>query len=61
MAAAPQRYRAAAAFNKNGRQTRGGELLRMSVHANRPARASPLINANSQEPLRDAEQSAGQV
>lgn len=57
MAVPPRRYRAAAFFNKNRRQTRGGELLRVCMHAYDPARASALINANRKEPLRDANQS----
>lgn len=53
----PQRYRAAAFFNKNKRQVRGEELLRVCTHAYDPARASPPIDANRKEPLRDANQS----
>lgn len=53
----PQRYRAAAFFNKNTRQVRGEEPLRVCTHAYDPARASLPINVNRKEPPRDANQS----
>lgn len=56
IAVPPQRYRAAAFFNKNTRQVRGEEAPHVCTHAYDPARVSPQINANRKEPPGDANQ-----